>query len=634
MSDEEKKGEDRQVLRLVSVGNKFAKGDTAQKADGNGGGAVQTNALDPEDEYQQLYVGGSRDQGILAPPYSLRHLDKLSQENNALSPCIEAMVTNIDGTGYDFASKDEGAENTEDDSNIEELRDFFSEPWPGMSFKTLRKNLRRDLERTGNAYLEVLRNAQDEVVFLRQIDSKMMRLLNLDAAVPVERTVRRKGKDVKITVMQRERKFCQLVNGVSLVYFREFGSSRDLNKATAAWAPKGQRLPAQQRATEVIHFTVLPDAHTPYGVPRWISQLPSVLGSRKAEEYNLEFFDNGGIPPVLILLQGGTLQPETKGALDLKMGKGSASAKNRVQVLEVMPSGGTFNSPNQARVTVERFGAERQDDSMFENYDEKCETRVRRAFRLPPIFIGAAEDYSFASATASYAVAEAQVFKPERDEFDEVINVKLMPVLGYPDYKLVSKPLVIEDATLKLQGIQQALSTRAVEMEDVLYEINEATGTDIRYKEPPPPPTGFDAEGNPLNPLDAINGDGAGAGDEDGAKEDDEKVIQLKTKTKQVTTEKAKGKPNGKGYTGAISKEAGVALRLMTSLRKRDVDGVIAFAKIANTFDLAEAKSFGHALATARFEKSDLDLDGLGELSAATISVIANNGCGCGHVHN
>lgn len=632
MSDEEKKGEDRPVLRLVSVGNKFAKGETVQKADAKNGGAVQTNAFDPEDEYQQMYVGGTRDQGILAPPYSLRQLDKLSQENNALSPCIEAMVTNIDGTGYDFASKDEDAENSEDDTKIEELRDFFSEPYPGMSFQSLRKNLRRDLERTGNAYLEVLRNAQDEIVFLRHVDSKMMRLLNLDTAVPVERTVRRKGKDVKITVMQRERKFCQLVNGVSLVYFREFGSSRDLNKSTAAWAPKGQRLPAAQRATEIIHFTVLPDAHTPYGVPRWISQLPSVLGSRKAEEYNLEFFDNGGIPPVLILLQGGTLQPETKGALDLKMGKGTASAKNRVQVLEVMPSGGTFNSPNQARVTVERFGAERQDDSMFENYDEKCETRVRRAFRLPPIFIGAAEDYSFASATASYAVAEAQVFKPERDEFDEIINVKLLPVLGYPEYKLVSKPLVIEDATLKLQGIQQALSTKAVEMEDVLYEINEATGTDIRYKEPEKPKPGFDEEGNPLNPLDALAGAAAGAGDEDG--DDQGNVIQLKTKTKQVATEKPKGKPNGQGYTGAISKEAGIALRLMTSLRKRDVDGVIAFAKIANSFDHAEAEHFGHALATARFEKADLDLDGLGELSAATINVLAKNGCGCGHVHN
>jgi hypothetical protein len=31
-------------------------------------------------------------------------------------------------------------------------------------------------------------------------------------------------------------------------------------------------------------------------------------------------------------------------------------------------------------VTIERFGGDRTTDSMFENYDAKCEERVRRAF--------------------------------------------------------------------------------------------------------------------------------------------------------------------------------------------------------------------------------------------------------------
>ena len=47
-----------------------------------------------------------RQAGLLEPPYKLRMLDRLSQENNALLPCIEAMVTNVDGTGYDFESVD------------------------------------------------------------------------------------------------------------------------------------------------------------------------------------------------------------------------------------------------------------------------------------------------------------------------------------------------------------------------------------------------------------------------------------------------------------------------------------------------------------------------------------------------
>ena len=186
---------------------------------------------------------------------------------------------------------------------------------------------------------------QDEIVFLRHVDAKMMRLMKLDDAVPVEQTLRRKGAEAKVTVMLRERRFAQLVNGISLVYFKEFGAKRDLNKKTGTWAPQNMRLPAADRATEIIHFTALPDAHTPYGVPRWINQLPSVLGSRKAEEFNLEFFDNGGVPPMLIVLQGGTLQAETRAAVEQKMSRGSAASKNRVQVLEVEPTGGSLDSP-------------------------------------------------------------------------------------------------------------------------------------------------------------------------------------------------------------------------------------------------------------------------------------------------
>ena len=159
--------------------------------------AIQGNAFEPEDEYQQLYVGGSKAAGLLEPPYKLRMLDRLSQENNALLPCIEAMVTNVDGTGYDFESANKQAEDAEDDNQIEALQEFFEQPWPGVSFTTIRKELRRDVERTGNAYLEVLRNAQDEIVFLRHVDAKMVRLMKLDEAVPVEQVLRRKGAEAR-----------------------------------------------------------------------------------------------------------------------------------------------------------------------------------------------------------------------------------------------------------------------------------------------------------------------------------------------------------------------------------------------------------------------------------------------------
>lgn len=457
------------------------------KRDTSGGAPVVSNVFEPEDEYKNMYLGQEKSINAIRPPYDLKTLDRLSQENNSLNPCIEAMVTNVDGTGFDLMKDAPGADKDDgqnDDPQVKEMWDFFNEPWPGESFVTQRKQARRDMHRTGNGYLEVIRNAADEIMFSRHADSKMMRLLKLDDPRSESVTVRRKGRDVTLSLKKRYRRFVQIVNGVQLRYFKEFGCPLDLNKTTGQWAPAGQRLGVQQRATEIIHFVDLPDAHTPYGVPRWISQLPSVLGSRKAEEFNLEFFDNGGVPPVLIILQGGVLAHESRRALEMKTG-GAAKTKNRVQVLEMEPSGGSIDNPGTAKVTVERFGAERQNDSMFEKYDEKCEIRVRRAFRLPPIFIGQAGDYSFATAYASYTVAEAQVFMPERQEFDEIMTVKFLPAMGYAGYKMVSRPMTISDSTIRLTGIGVAAETGYVPAKEVVDAVNEATGMALQVSSEP-----------------------------------------------------------------------------------------------------------------------------------------------------
>ena len=94
--------------------------------------------------------------------------------------------------------------------------------------------------------------------------------------------------------------------------------------------------------------------------------------------------------------------------------------------------------------------------------------------------MGSAGDYNFATAFASYTVAEAQVFKPERRAFDEAISMLLIPAMGFAGYAMKSHPLTIDDATLKLEGIQVAISTNVVNDAEVLEEINIACGTNMK----------------------------------------------------------------------------------------------------------------------------------------------------------
>lgn len=449
------------------------------------GDAVGSGAYEVEDEFRSWYIGAADARGLIAPPHNLRQLERRCMQNNTISPCVEAMVTCVDGTGFVFV-KDSDVDNQPDmtDPKVNALYDFFGEPYPGESFLAQRRKLRRDIEQIGNGYLEVIPNAQDQIVFLRHADAKMVRIMVLDEPVVAKKTVVRDGKPVDVRTQVRERRFAMIGFQTRLRYFAEFGASRDLDKDTGKWAQPGQRLPWNKRATQLIHFIALPDEGTPYGIPRWVSQTPSVLGSRKAEEFNLDFFDNGGVPPIMIFLQGGALTPTSRQAIEERVGQGAKRA-NRVQVIEAEPTSGALDAPGTARITVERFGAERQNDSMFEKYDDKCELRTRRAWRMPPIFVGAASDYSFATAYASYTVAEAQVFKPERGSFDEVISLKLLPALGFPGYRMRSLPLAINDITHLLQAIELAGKTDQVDPKQLVSAINEAANLSLKVSNVP-----------------------------------------------------------------------------------------------------------------------------------------------------
>jgi len=426
---------------------------------------------------------------VLRPPFQPQQLTMLCQRNNTLGQMIAAMEVNIDGTGWEIERDDEAEENDEpkNDPEKEKLEDWFKEPFPRTSFTTLRRETRRDLEQVGYAFMEVLRSIDGELMFLKHIPAHQMRLVKLDEPVLVEQKVQRDGQEMEVVMNVRERRFAQIISK-RVIYFKEYGASRELNRLTGEWSE--EKLDIKDRATEVLYFTVYEDAKTPYGVPRWINQIPSVLGSRKAEELNLDFFNSGGLPPALIIIQGGELTPEVRKQLQQYM-SGKGSSYHRAGIVEVAASGGSLDKPGTVRVTVERFGSERIQDSMFENYDARCEERVRSSFRLPPIFVGKAQDYSFATAFASYTVTEAQVFQPERDEFDEIINNTIMRELD-PEGEFIfrSLPLTVDDVQTKLEAL--GIVAEDLSRETRVGAVNEIVGMtlvpdDSEPEEPEPP---------------------------------------------------------------------------------------------------------------------------------------------------
>lgn len=497
-----------------------------QKSDGLG-----SQALQQEDMFKELYFTDNNKEGkALEPPYLPEVLRHNVQENNALQPCIEAMEVNIDGTGHVVELREPEADGeAQDEQAIAIQHGIFGECYPGLSWLHERRTMRRDQEEVGYALMEVVRNAADEILFLRRMDPDISRLLRYDEPITVSKTLNRNGREISVRTLVRERRYMQKI-GDKVIYFKEFGATRDLNKETGQWADSG-RLPATQRATEVILFGNKKHPGSAYYVPRWISQSPSVVGSRAAEELNLEFFESGGIPPVLISIMGGSLTPESKETLN-KILSGKAKQKLAAAVLEVFSTDGSLEKAGTANLSVDSFGADAVKDSMFEGYDDKCESRIRRAFRLPPLFVGKADDYSFATAFASYTVAEEQVFGPERSEFDAILNVTLMrdPSLGGGKYVFRSRPLTVNDIDSRLKVLELAKREGAITNEHLIDKLNESSNLNLTWSGEESPANQLAAVLAGLNPEDLLSADpvpGTGGSDDELLQKAEVDTVQL-----------------------------------------------------------------------------------------------------------
>lgn len=479
----------------LTVIPKVIKGDTYL--------VLSSAAYQPDDEFINLYFTANNKGGTaLKPPFEPRTLKHAVRHNNVLAQCVEAMAVNIDGTGHEFVAAVEGEEPNEQELAVAE--GFFAEPLPGQSFVGMRRDLRMDIESVGYGYLEVLSSIDGTLAGLRYQDCTSIRMLRLDDPVQVTKSVVRGGKETTMTYWDRERRFVQIVSGSQRTYFREFGSTRQLNRDTGVWETPEMPVPPELRASELLFFGAHKDHLTPYCLPRWINELPSVLGSRKAEEQNLEFFDAGGMPPAIVFIQGGSMVGPAADQLRTYL---SAQNKNkgRAIVVELASTSGSLESSSSVSAKVERFGAQQANDSMFSKYDVAAEEHVRIGFRLPPLFIGRAEDYSFATAQTSYMVAEAQVFQPEREEFDEVINKTLMRALGLKTIKFKSKPIVLKSAEDQLAGLEMIKDM--VEGEELVSEVNKVTGLSMTYSKEahdaakeamkPPAPVSANPGGNP-----------------------------------------------------------------------------------------------------------------------------------------
>ena len=358
-------------------------------------------------------------------PVNMYGLKELVDNSTILPQCIRAYKNNISGFGISIHYKEDYNEETEEmkaEWNLAQRTIALLNM--DCMIKEIFENIVRDRETYGISYCEVIRDMKGNVVQLEFIIDTP----TIDMTYPLEpyiesvffyngEAIRRKKKF---------RKFRQNVAGKT-VYFKEFGDPRIMDKCNGQYINiLDEQIDIDNQANEIIDFKV---GSMPYGEVRWIGQVLTVDGNRRAEVLNNAYFRKGRHTPLMILIKGGTLSDDAFEKLQNYMNEiEGESGQHSYLVLEVENNevSAQFNGTEQPEVEIKDLASILQKDELFQEYQENGRKKVQSAFLLPDLYTGYTTDFNRSTAQTAMEVTEKQVFQPERASLSWIVNNKLL----------------------------------------------------------------------------------------------------------------------------------------------------------------------------------------------------------------
>lgn len=433
----------------------------------------------PEDPFRSMISDGI----LISPPFDMMALSLLKEQNSELGQCIEAMVTNVDGFGYRFVPRVKKLTLLSKEQ-LEEMRcervyleNFFAYVAGFESFTNMRSKMREDQEETGNSWVEILRN-NGTIAGFNHIPAYQMRLsVKEKEPTLVELPVFEMQEDGTLEIVNR-RMFYNFrlhvqaisggatnVNGVTWRWFKSFGDPKHYNNETGKQLTdeEAAKLPESKLANEVLHGMIYAQ-RTPYGIPRYIGNLLSILGDRASEEVNYKTLKSNNIPSLAIMVSNGQL---TQGTIDrinsfVESQISGSDNYSKFLLMEAETDSMTGEDAGTVKIEIKPLTKDQHTDELFQNYSKNNQKKIRRAFRLPPVLIGDATEYSRSIADTSRRVADEQVFAPLRDEFDSVINRLIFPDMGIKYHQFKSNTPNVTDTTEIIRALGMTEKTGAL----------------------------------------------------------------------------------------------------------------------------------------------------------------------------
>lgn len=432
--------------------------------------------------YDDPFENHYENDGILRPPYVMKELKLIAEHSSILQQCVDAYATNIVSFGmipsyaFDYRAADKMKQNKADEEW--DILSFFLKY---LSFDEIPETIigwaLEDKEKTGNGYLEVIRNGIGEPCAIEYLDCVNMRVTNFTDFVNTDVTVMEKSQLVTIPVRKRFRKYV-LVQSNKRVFFKDYGDPRFMNNLTGQYTNSHN---GENEANEVIHLKNGPGA---YGKPRYLGNLISMFGARKAEELNYYYFKNGRHVPAAVIVENGQLTTQSYDEIKSYMNDVQGVDNSHKFMLLEAEGIETKNYADEedvkpVKVQIKSLADMLQQDALFLEYDAKHRDKLRSSFRLPPLYTGESQDYNKSTAQTAKQITEEQVFGPQRNIVAGKLSTLFCQSLGLHHVSIVLKGPITSDPIEKAKALTPLLNAGSIAPNDTRDLAGELLGKEL-----------------------------------------------------------------------------------------------------------------------------------------------------------
>lgn len=282
--------------------------------------------------------------GLKDHPFDFNSPTVFKNHNAHHSTCIETKKESTVGLGF----KTDKVEDTLD-------------PLCEVSTMDVLGDVAEDYCQTGNGWMEIVRKDGDRITGLHHCSA-------VKTYVNVEDENHRKHYDVTALYTGGN------LASAGTIKFAKFGDREDFLARM-----KGQV--KKETVSELIHFRRPTSISRWYGMPDWLSAVPSIELVQCLHQYNYDFFLNRGVPEFMLFFLGQKLRTEDWEAIEEAM-KANIGLTNSHKSLALNIQ------DREMKIQLERLAMAENKDSTYKDLADPLALEIVSAHRVPPLLAG------------------------------------------------------------------------------------------------------------------------------------------------------------------------------------------------------------------------------------------------------